>query len=80
MSGYPWYVEDKINAALRGYAKDHEVYAVSSHVDRLEHSLRETRSLVDGLRDELSTAQSEISRLVELVAQLCEMQQAGEAR
>lgn len=68
--GYPWAIEDKINAAIRDLAKSHEVSAVRSDVDRLEHSLRETRALVDGLRDELAASQERWMNLVDVVAGL----------
>lgn len=56
---YPqeWQLQDKINAATRDLAKNYEVHAIRSDVDRLEHTLRETRALVDGLRYELQALQ-----------------------
>jgi len=74
---YPqeWALQDKINAAVKDCAKSYEVHAISSHVDRLEHSLRETRALVDGLRDELMASQERVMNLIDTVAGLTEIVQ-----
>lgn len=60
--GYPPYdwridaIEQKANAA----APRHEVDALRGDVDRLEHSLREARAEVDGLRAQFSTIQDSL--------------------
>ena len=57
-----WRVEE-IERNVRGKAESHEVSTISSDVVRLEHSLRETRAEVDGLRAQLQTMQDQIARL-----------------
>ena len=62
---YEWRIQDierKANAA----ATSHEVSALRSELDRLERTVRELRSMVDGLRAEQMAAQEAISRLAHL--------------
>jgi septal ring factor EnvC (AmiA/AmiB activator) len=63
VSASPWALEDKIREHTRSFAKSSEVQSLRSDVDRLEHSLRETRSILNGLLDTVSTALDAISDL-----------------
>ena len=65
-TGYPpydWRI-DEIERKAVGAAKSHEVSALREHVDRLEYSLREVRSDLDGLRQQIYTLQENIDRLL----------------
>lgn len=55
-----WRVND-IERSLRGKAESHEVSSLRSDVDGLERTIREMRSLCDGLRFELETYKSELN-------------------
>lgn len=54
-------IERKANDAAPHY----ELYALARRVDSLEHSMRETRAEIDGLRSQLETAQNALIRLQE---------------
>lgn len=73
MSGYPWAIEDKINAAIAGLAKSHEVSEVRGHVDRLECSIREASAVVDGLRGELEAAKDTIREILEVMQTMLDL-------
>lgn len=77
--GYPpydWRIDD-IERAAKAAAPAHEVAALRGNVDRLEHSLREVRSEIDGLRAQLSTLQdSLIPMLQEEIARLTQNESA----
>lgn len=59
-----WRISD-IERGLRSKAEDYEVSTLRSQLDSLEHTVRQLSSLVDGLRNELETAQSQIREVVE---------------
>ena len=59
-----WRVEE-IERNVQRKADSHEVSTVAGDVVRLEHSLRETRAEVDGLRAQLQTMQDQIERLMQ---------------
>ena len=63
MSNYPWFVEDKINAAIRGLAASHEVYEVRRDVGSVEHSLREACAEITSLRAELLELRHQVSTI-----------------
>lgn len=67
---FDWKIRDIENAANEAKSRLWELNALRSDVDRLEHTLRETRSEADGLRAELSSAQD---RLAQLEARIEEM-------
>ena len=62
---YPteWWIQGKINEAIRGLAQSHEVSALRSEVDRLERSLREASSDITELRSQVSTLQDSVMQL-----------------
>ena len=57
-----WRVND-IERSIRDKADSHQVYQISSDVDSLERSLRETSSETSRLRDELCSTQDQLYRL-----------------
>ena len=58
-----WRLRDIEQKADRAHNRLYEIDTLNSNVGSLEHSMREVRSLVDGLRNELEAAQSEIGQL-----------------
>jgi archaellum component FlaC len=54
-----------IENQIRGKADNHEIHSIHSRLDNLERECREIRSLFDGIRSELQTAQENILRLQE---------------
>jgi polyhydroxyalkanoate synthesis regulator phasin len=62
---YPteWWINDRINAAIRGLAQSHEVHSLRSDVGSLEHSLREARSEIASLRGKIDTLQDAVMQL-----------------
>lgn len=69
---YPteWYINDKIQNAIRDLARSDEVYALRSEVGRLESSLREARAETDGLRNEIQGCKDQVAQLVSIVDSL----------
>ena len=65
-----WNISDQIRRETSGLAQSHEVHALKSHVDRLEHSLRETGSSVDELRSQLQETAQAVTNLTEIVSGL----------
>ena len=61
-----WRIDD-IERLARAAAPAHEVTSLRSDVGSLEHSLRETRSEIDGLRTELSGLRETLTTVLELV-------------
>lgn len=59
-----WRIID-IEKRIRSKAEDYEVSTLRSQLDRMEHTVRELSSLVDGLRNELETTQSKLREVVE---------------
>ena len=59
-----WRVEE-IERNVRGKAESHELSTLRSDMDRLEHSLRESRAEVDGLRSQFQAMQDQIERLLQ---------------
>lgn len=59
-----WRIND-IERALHQKADNHEIHSLRGTVDRLEHSMRDLGSMVDGLRSELKASQEENRRLIE---------------
>lgn len=62
-----WQIRDWIREGTNGLAKSYEVDALRSNVDRLECSLRESRSEADGLRAQLQEVAQGVSSLTEIV-------------
>lgn len=60
MSDYPWYVRDQIEAAVGRKADKHEIFTIHSNVGSVEHSVRELRACIDGLR---ATCEALLSRI-----------------
>jgi len=58
-----WRIADVERKADAAHGRLHEVNSLRSDVDRLEHSLREARSEIDGLRAQLETVQSALIEL-----------------
>ena len=58
-----WRFRDVEQKAERAVCRLHEIDALRSDVGGLEHTAREIRSLVDGLRNDLEAAQGEIQQL-----------------
>lgn len=54
-----WRITD-IERSLRGKAEYYELSSLRSQLGSLEHTVRELRSLVDGLRTELQTVQDQV--------------------
>ena len=71
---YPteWWIQDRINSSVKGFAHAYEVHALSSSVDSLERSLRQTRAEISELRAALHTAQDAI---IQLQQDLCHRMQ-----
>lgn len=57
-----WRITD-IENKLRNKADDYQLDQTNSDVYRMEHSMREISSLVDGLRIELKTYQDKVENL-----------------
>jgi len=55
-----------LESQIERKADKHEVSSLAGAVDRLEHSLREARAEIDGLRSQLQAAQNQIERLENL--------------
>ena len=55
-----WRIRDIEQKAERAISRLYEIDALHGDVCRLEHSLRETRAEVDGLRAQLSTIQDSL--------------------
>lgn len=60
---FEWQIKDWINSAISAKADAHEVHALRSTVDRLEHSLREARTEIDGLRGQCEELQTRVHTL-----------------
>lgn len=60
---FDWRIRDIEQAANEAKSRLWELNALRSDVDRLEHTLRETRSEADGLRAELTATQDRLTRL-----------------
>jgi phage shock protein A len=58
-----WRFRDVEQKADRAHNRLYEIDTLNSNVGSLEHSMREVRALVDGLRNELEAAQGEIQQL-----------------
>lgn len=58
-----WRLRDIEQKADRAHNRLYEIDTLRSDVGGLEHTAREIRSLVDGLRNELEAAQGEIQQL-----------------
>lgn len=58
-----WRLRDIEQKADRAHNRLYEIDTLNRNVGSLEHSMWEVRSLVDGLRNELEAAQSEIGQL-----------------
>jgi septal ring factor EnvC (AmiA/AmiB activator) len=59
-----WRVND-IEKSLHNKADSYQLESLRRDVDNLEHSLRENRSVCDGLRSELETLREELRRFRE---------------
>ena len=75
MSGpFEWRIQDIERTAKRAEDRLHELDSLRSNVDSLEHTVRELRTEIDGLRDELKTSQErhsqDIAGLREAIASL----------
>ena len=58
MSGpFEWRLSDIERSAKRAEDRLYELYSIRSDVDSLEHTVRELRTEVDGLRNELQASQ-----------------------
>ena len=63
MSGpFEWRIQDIERTAKRAEDRLHELDTLRSDVDSLEHTVRELRTEIDGLRDELKTSQERHSQ------------------
>ena len=51
-------VERSLQNEIQRKADRHEIHTLRGDVDRLEHTVREIRAALDGLRDELSRIQT----------------------
>ena len=58
-----WRFRDVEQKADRAHNRLYEIDTLNSNVGSMEHSMREVRALVDGLRNELEAAQGEIQQL-----------------
>lgn len=68
MSGpFEWRIQDIERTANRAESRLYELDSLRRDVDSLEHTVRELRAEIDGLRNELQTSQTQHSQdLVEL--------------
>jgi len=60
---FDWKIRDIEQAANEAKSRLWELNALRSDVDRLEHTLRETRAEADGLRAEIVSTQDRLTRL-----------------
>lgn len=60
---FEWRIRDIEQAANEAKRRLHELDTLRSDVDRMEHTLRETRTETAGLRDELQTCQDKLTQL-----------------
>ena len=75
MSGpFEWRIQDIERTAKRAEDRLHELDTLRSNVDSLEHTVRELRAEIDGLRNELQASQErhsqDIAELREAIASL----------
>ena len=63
--GWGWNIHE-LKADISRKAESHELHTLSSHVDRLECSLRESRAEIDGLRDELQRLERRLMEFLPL--------------
>lgn len=71
-----WRIRDVEQKAERASSRLYELDSLRSDVDSLEHSMRQIRSVVDGLRDELEACKEENLRLRERVDELSQVASA----
>ena len=64
-----WRINDVERKAEQAVSRLHELDALYRTVDSLEHSLREACAKIDGLCNELSTAQSALIQIQEVIAE-----------
>lgn len=64
-----WQIKGWIDAAVRGKADSHEIHSLRSDVGSLEHSLREARAEIDGLRSRCEELQENLNRMLDIVTQ-----------
>jgi predicted nucleic acid-binding Zn-ribbon protein len=60
---FDWKIRDIENTSNEAKRRLHELDTLRSDVDRMEHTLWETRAEADGLRNELQAWQERMTRL-----------------
>ncbi len=65
-----WQIRDWIREGTNGLAKSYEVDALRRDVDRLECSLREARSEIDGLRTQLQDVAQGVGDTAQIASEL----------
>lgn len=65
MNPYEWRINDIERAANEAKGRLHEISTLSNDVDRLAYTLREARTEIDGLRNELQSLSERCQRIEE---------------
>jgi predicted nucleic acid-binding Zn-ribbon protein len=64
---YDWRIDEIERKAVHANRELYRIDEANRNVDRLEHSLREARSEIDGLRSQLYTCEERIQRLESMI-------------